>query len=196
LKHLVQLHKDFPNLKIVLEHVTSAAAVETVKSLGDTVGCTITIHHLELLVDDWAGCCHNFCKPVAKFPKDRDALRQVVKEGHPRFFLGTDSAPHPRTAKETSTAAAGVFVTPFMAPYLVHILESFGALDKLNGFASKFGRQFYGIPTLNDVSLLSLEKKAFSIPTAIPYVDDQGKRAEVVPFLAGKSLGWTLQQSS
>jgi dihydroorotase len=81
LRHLVQLHADFPKLRIVLEHATTAAAVETVKSLGDTVGCTITVHHLSLVVDDWAANRHNFCKPVAKTPEDRKALQDVVKEG-------------------------------------------------------------------------------------------------------------------
>jgi dihydroorotase len=82
LKHLQQLHLDFPSLKIVLEHATTEAAVEMVKSLGTTVGCTITLHHLALVVDDWAGQCHHFCKPVAKFPHDRQALRDVVKAGN------------------------------------------------------------------------------------------------------------------
>lgn len=78
LTHLIKLHQDFPSLKIVLEHATTMKAVECVKSLGNTVACTITIHHLILVVDDWAGCCHNFCKPVAKFPHDRAALREVI----------------------------------------------------------------------------------------------------------------------
>ncbi|RUS27000.1 hypothetical protein BC938DRAFT_483848 [Jimgerdemannia flammicorona] len=81
LPHLAQLHANFPNLKIVLEHATSKAAVDMVKSLGDTVACTITIHHLQLIVDDWAGQAHHFCKPVAKYPHDRQALREVVAEG-------------------------------------------------------------------------------------------------------------------
>ncbi len=178
------------------------------KSLGDTVACTITVHHLELIVDDWAGCSHHFCKPVAKFPRDREALRQVVKEGHPRFFLGTDSAPHPRSAKETSKAAAGVFVTPFVGAYLAHILESFGALDRLEGFACRFGRQFYGIPqpTMDETNatahlmnekhqfqkMLVLEKKEMKIPNELEYVNEHGKVASVVPFLAGKSLTWSL----
>ncbi|KAJ1328346.1 dihydroorotase, homodimeric type [Batrachochytrium salamandrivorans] len=84
--------------------------------------------------------------PVAKFPHDRDALREVVRQGHPRFFLGTDSAPHPRHTKEnTATAAAGVFVTPFVLPYLATILDSFGAIDQLEGFSCQFGRMFYGV---------------------------------------------------
>lgn len=81
LKHLRQIHADFPRLKIVLEHATTRDAVETVKELGDTVGCTITVHHLELIVDDWAGSPIHFCKPVAKYPTDREALRDVVLAG-------------------------------------------------------------------------------------------------------------------
>ncbi|PAV20968.1 dihydroorotase [Pyrrhoderma noxium] len=103
LPHLKKLHQQFPLLKIVLEHATSRAAVEAVKSLGPTVGCSITVHHLALTVDDWAGQSFNFCKPVAKFPDDREALREVIREGHSRFFLGSDSAPHPVSSKSTST---------------------------------------------------------------------------------------------
>ena len=81
LPHLRKLHEQFPKLKIVLEHATTRAAVEAVKSLGDTVGCTITAHHLALTVDDWAGQGFNFCKPVAKYPDDRAALQEVIREG-------------------------------------------------------------------------------------------------------------------
>lgn len=87
LNHLVTLHERFPRLRIVLEHATTREAVETVKSLGDTVGCTITAHHLALTVDDWAGQSFNFCKPVAKYPDDREALREVVRAGEPGFRL-------------------------------------------------------------------------------------------------------------
>jgi dihydroorotase len=118
--------------------------VDTVKSLGPTVACTITIHHLMLIVDDWAGQCHHFCKPVAKYPHDREALRSVIREGHPRFFLGTDSAPHPRSAKEGSAAAAGVYTGNLVLPYLATALDAFGALDRLEDFACRFGRAFYG----------------------------------------------------
>jgi dihydroorotase len=85
LTHLKQLHADFPKLKIVLEHATTKAAVDMVKSLGDTVGCTITLHHLSLTVDDWAGQCFNYCKPVAKYPHDREALREVILQGSYRI---------------------------------------------------------------------------------------------------------------
>jgi dihydroorotase len=145
-----------------------------------------------LVVDDWAGCCHNFCKPVAKFPSDREALRQVVKEGHPRFFMGTDSAPHPRSAKETDVAAAGVFVTPFVAQYLATALESFGALNQLEEFACQFGRAFYGLPAAPSDILSNLTKKEFIVPSEFEYVDDNGKTASVVPFLAGKPLAYCI----
>ena len=189
LKHLVKLHNAFPKLKIVLEHATSKEAVDLVKSLGSSVGCTITIHHLKLVVDDWAMCCHNYCKPVAKFPHDRDALRNVILEGHPRFFLGTDSAPHPKEMKEGKMTAAGVFVTPYTSIYLASVLESFGALHRLEDFATKFGRQFYGLPAIENKDL-SLLKGNTSIPNGISFKNDLGKESSIVPFLAGQVLDW------
>lgn len=160
LKHLVKLHKDFPNLKIILEHATTAEAVETVKSLGSTVGCTITLHHLEIVVDDWCNQAHNFCKPVAKFPHDRKALREAVLSGNPKFFLGSDSAPHPRDTKEVGSVlstdinnvdspqipkctVAGVYTGNEIGLYLATILDSFGALDKFYDFGIANGRKFY-----------------------------------------------------
>jgi dihydroorotase len=126
LPELQRIHRRFPRLKIVLEHLSSAAAVECVKSLGDTVAATITAHHLELTVDDWAGNSLNFCKPPAKKAGDREALRSVVAEGHPRFFLGSDSAPHPRSAKTGAIAKAGIFTTPLLLPYLADSFELIG----------------------------------------------------------------------
>ncbi|CAE6369587.1 unnamed protein product [Rhizoctonia solani] len=140
LPHLRKLHAAFPRLRIVLEHATTRAAVECVKELGDTVACSITAHHLALTVDDWAGQSWNFCKPVAKYPDDREALRDIIKEGHPRFFLGSDSAPHPPSSKSNampdSPCAAGVYTSPILLPLVAHLLESFGALDRLADFLS------------------------------------------------------------
>ncbi|CAG8484736.1 11221_t:CDS:2 [Racocetra fulgida] len=164
LVHLKQLHNDFPKLKIVLEHATTKAAVDTVKSLGDTIGCTITIHHLQLIVDDWAGQCHNFCKPVAKFPHDRQALRDVVLEGHPRFFLGTDSAPHPAYLKECAHSCAGVFTTPLAIPYLATILDSFGAINCLRKFACENGKKFYGVSEEGKYREITLVKETLLVP--------------------------------
>ncbi|KAI9094993.1 hypothetical protein DFS34DRAFT_628054 [Phlyctochytrium arcticum] len=193
LKHLAELHRDFPKLRIVLEHATSKAAVEMVKSLGPTVGCTITVHHLSLIVDDWAGQCHHFCKPVAKYPSDRAALQNVVKEAHPRFFLGTDSAPHPRHYKESGTAVAGVFTTPLVLPYLATILESFGALDQLQGFACEFGRQFYKLaPRATDAPIATLVRKEQIVPAQYSFSDEEGVERSIVPFLANQTLTWSI----
>ncbi|PWZ00751.1 putative dihydroorotase [Testicularia cyperi] len=170
LTHLFKIHNQFPKLRIVLEHATTRKAVEAVKKCGDTVGCTITPHHLELIVDDWAGKPLNFCKPVAKYPDDREALRDVVREGHPRFFLGSDSAPHPLANKYPSAVthgapgvktssngedleptgvvacgcAAGVYTSPILVPLCASLLEGFGALDQLANYVSLNGRRFYG----------------------------------------------------
>jgi len=216
LPHLFKIHEAFPSLRIVLEHATTRAAVEAVKKCGPTVACTITAHHLALTVDDWAGQSWNFCKPVAKYPDDRQALRDVVKEGehftvwvnqseflmasskgHPRFFLGSDSAPHPPHAKSTSTpthaCAAGVYTSPILLPLVAHLLESFGALDKLEGFVSRHGRAFYKKPLNNQntgraVTLRKTESRKL--------VDEKyvlGSES-LVPFWAGKEIKWEIEE--
>jgi len=194
LPHLFKLHAAFPKLRIVLEHATTRAAVEAVKSCGPTVACTITAHHLALTVDDWAGQSWNFCKPVAKYPDDRQALRDVVKEGHSRFFLGSDSAPHPPHAKSTSTpthaCAAGVYTSPILLPLVAHLLESFGALDKLEGFVSEFGRSFYKEPIKSEAKSVVLRRSSAKV------VDEQYTIGNdtLIPFWAGKALGWEIAQ--
>ncbi|KAJ3189243.1 hypothetical protein HDU85_002868 [Gaertneriomyces sp. JEL0708] len=196
LKHLKQLHEDFPKLRIVLEHATTKAAVDMVKSLGPTVACSITVHHLSLIVDDWAGQCHHFCKPVAKYPHDRDALRAVVKEAHPKFFLGTDSAPHPRHTKESSTSVAGVYTTPLVLPYLATILESFDALSSLRAFACENGRRFYKLEaSSHDAHSVTLVRQEYSVPAEYEFFDDDGNARSVVPFMAGKRLPWSLKEN-
>ncbi|CAM0142569.1 dihydroorotase [Umbelopsis sp. WA50703] len=197
LPQLEKLHKAFPNLKIVLEHATSKAAVDMVKSLGDTVGCTITVHHLKLIVDDWAGQAHHFCKPVAKFPHDRQALQEVVTSGHPRFFLGTDSAPHPSHTKETAHAHAGVFTTPLVLPYLANIFETLGCLDKLENFACHFGKKFYGLSQKPEYenATVTLEKTETDVVPSQFHISADGTPSSygaVVPFWAGKPLGWKI----
>lgn len=181
LPRLRRLHRDLPELRIVLEHVTTAAAVDTVMSLGDTVAATITAHHLDLVVDDWAGRNHNFCKPVAKYAHDRRALRYVVGEGHPRFFLGSDSAPHARETKECAQACAGVFTAPLLLPYLADTFDRLGMLKRLPHFASRFGRAFYGLPAQK--ATVTLKRAAQTVPDTF---------GSVVPYRAGDTLAWTL----
>ena len=175
------LHHAFPRLRIVLEHVTTVDAVEFVKEARESVAATITAHHLELCVDDWAGQNHHFCKPVAKFPRDREALRAVIAEGHPRFFLGSDSAPHPRESKEAAVGCAGVFTAAHLAVHLATVFERCGMLRRLADFSSRFGREFYGLPEANET--IVVEKG----PTVIPAM-----HGDVVPFRAGTTLPWRL----
>jgi dihydroorotase len=222
LPHLHKLHKAFPNLRIVLEHATTRAAVEAVKACGDTVACTITAHHLALTVDDWAGQSWNFCKPVAKFPDDRQALRDIIKEGkrafvpagvfflidtvprwlivstqnsgHPRFFLGSDSAPHLPHTKSTSTpsqgCAAGIYTSSILLPLTAHLLESFDALDRLADFASNNGRAFYKRPAKEGrIATLKRLEEPDSIPSVYSLADNN---STVTPFWAGKKLDWSL----
>ncbi|KAF8592358.1 Dihydroorotase [Ramaria rubella] len=193
LPHLVSLHSRFPKLRIVLEHATTRAAVECVRSLGGTVACTITAHHLALTVDDWAGQSWNYCKPVAKSPDDRKALREIILEGHPRFFLGSDSAPHPPVKKSISTpqqaCAAGIYTSPVLLPLVAHVLDSFGALDQLIGFTSVHGRKFYQreLTEIQSDKGVVLRRRKHTIPHSF-YVADQ----KVVPFWAGQELEWSI----
>ncbi|KAI9477460.1 dihydroorotase [Coemansia sp. RSA 1821] len=195
---LQELHREFPKLRIVLEHATTKAAVDCVKSLGDTVACTITAHHLHITVDDWAGQPHHFCKPVAKYPTDRDALREIAVSGHPRFFLGSDSAPHPRKAKQGEKPAAGVFTTPLLIPLMATLFDKLGCLDKLEGFVSTNGRNFYQLPpaTTSDGSITLTRTAGLQVPDT--YVvqgsaaNADGEPDTIVPFMAGAQLAWSI----
>ncbi|KAJ3511549.1 hypothetical protein NLJ89_g4033 [Agrocybe chaxingu] len=199
LPHLFKIHAAFPNLHIVLEHATTRAAVEAVKKCGPTVACSITAHHLALIVDDWAGQSWHFCKPVAKFPDDRQALRDVVKavegKGHPRFFLGSDSAPHPPHTKSTSSpthaCAAGVYTSPILLPLVAHLLESFGALDKLESFVSTNGRTFYKRPVEDEKGSRTVTIQRTSTRTLVDAEYALGND-RLVPFWAGKEIGWEI----
>ncbi|KAI8868505.1 Dihydroorotase homodimeric type [Ramicandelaber brevisporus] len=195
---LHRLHAEFPKLRIVLEHATTRAAVEAVKACGDTVACTITAHHLMITVDDWAGgLVHSYCKPVAKYPADRDALRSVVRDGHPRFFLGTDSAPHPKGNKEKiGTACAGVYTAPIVLPLMAQLFDEMGCLEKLAGFISTNGRKFYGLA--DETRTVELEKSGMTVPASYEYVtsDDGKETTQVVPFMAGKKLDWAIKSIS
>ncbi|KAG8834877.1 hypothetical protein FRC17_006622 [Serendipita sp. 399] len=185
LKHLEALHRDFPRLRIVLEHATTKEAVETVKTLGPTVACTITAHHLALTVDDWAGQSFNFCKPVAKYPEDREALRAVIREG-------SDSAPHHVDKKAMATpdqpCAAGVYTAPILLPLVAHLLDSFGALDNLVAFISTNGRRFYKVED-EQPSIIRIRKIPYTIYPSLSLKDET-----VIPFWAGKQIEWGLAE--
>jgi dihydroorotase len=178
---LEQVHKDFPKLRIILEHTTTKEAVELVKKLPANVAATITVHHLDLTVDNWAGQIHNFCKPVAKYPVDKQALIEAVRSGNPKFFLGSDSAPHKKEMKETACGCAGVFTASYMMPYLAEILERNSCLDKIKDFSSTFGANFYKIPQ---------QTKTFNLVKGENVVESELNG--VVPFKAGQNIGWRI----
>lgn len=187
---LLALHElagAFPDLKMVFEHVSTEAAVDAVRRL-DNVAATVTPHHLVLTMDDVFGPRfrpHHFCKPTAKRRRDREAILGAVLDGHPKFFLGTDSAPHPRGEKESACCPAGVFSAPVAMPLLAKVFEQYGELKRLEDFASRFGAEWYGLP-LNE-GTLTLERTEWRVPAML-----RTALEEYVPFLAGETLPWRL----
>jgi len=177
----------FPKLRIVLEHITTQQAVKTVKGLPNNVAATITVHHLVLTLDDVVGGMlnpHNFCKPIAKSPDDREVLREAAISGNPKFFLGTDSAPHVRAKKECASGCAGVYTAPVAMPILAQVFEEENALGMLADFTSTFGAKFYRLPT--PLGKLRLEK---GDPWVIP--DCYG---DIVPLWAGREINWRAER--
>lgn len=192
---LLDLHRRFPKLRIVLEHCTTAAAIKAVQSCGPTVAATITAHHLFMIVDDWAGDPHCFCKPVAKLPSDRRALLRAAVSGDPKFFFGTDSAPHPAITKRADRFAAGVFTQPHAVGLVINAFEQgieTGVLkpedvteEKLIGFLCKFGRDFYSVKDKTGERIV-LSKPSSPIEELLRTPNGT---IEVVPFRRGK-LTW------
>ncbi|KAG5513424.1 hypothetical protein PMAC_001488 [Pneumocystis sp. 'macacae'] len=185
---LYNLHTQFPKLKIVLEHCTTAAAIKAVKICGDNVVGTITAHHLFLTINDWAGNAYAYCKPVAKLPSDRKELLNAATSGNKKFFLGSDSAPHPRIHKiDTKRIAAGIFTQPYLMSYLAEAFDSIGKLDKLENFACTFGREFYNVKNVGTDKKIILKKQSFQIPSEFGSGD-----IAIIPFLEGSILNWTV----
>jgi dihydroorotase len=177
---------DFPDLKIVFEHITTADAVAFVEESGPNLAATITPHHLEFnrnAMFEGGIRPHFYCLPVAKREKHRLALRRAATSGSPKFFLGTDSAPHAVGDKESDCGCAGVFNAPYALESYAKTFEEEGALDHLEGFASEHGPRFYGL-TLNTDEIV-LERKPQAIPGRIPAAG-----LEIVPFHAGETLTW------
>ncbi|MFA5969139.1 MAG: dihydroorotase [Sphingomonas sp.] len=185
---LVPLVRDFPALKIVFEHITTAQAVAFVEHASASVGATITPQHLHINRNAmFAGGLrpHAYCLPVAKRELHRLALRRAATSGSPKFFLGTDSAPHVVEAKESACGCAGIFNAPFALESYAEVFEEEGALDRLEGFASLHGPQFYGLPP-ND-AMVMLERAATPVPDHIAVAD-----TTIIPFHAGQILRWKL----
>ena len=179
---LAPLLRELPGLKVVFEHATTEEAVAFVEGAGPNVAATITPQHLHLnrnamLVGGIRP--HAYCLPVAKREKHRLALRRAATSGSPKFFLGTDTAPHLREAKESGCGCAGIFNAPFALESYLAVFEAEDALDRFEGFASEHGPRFYGLP-LNE-GTITLERAPAKVPPEI---------AGVVPFHADETLGW------
>jgi dihydroorotase len=185
---LSPLVRDFPRLKIVLEHITTADAVAFVEEAGPRVAATVTPQHLIINRNAlFAGGLrpHAYCLPIAKREEHRLAVRRAATSGSPKFFLGTDSAPHGVEKKESACGCAGIFTAPFALETYAQVFEEEGALERLEAFASENGPRFYGLP-LNE-GRITLVKTAAEVPAAIPAAG-----TSLVPFLAGETLSWRL----
>ncbi len=185
---LTPLMKDLPELTMVMEHITTEVAVDFVKAGPDHLGATITAHHLLLnrnAMFDGGLRPHHYCLPLIKREKHRQALVAIATSGHPRFFLGTDSAPHPQGAKESACGCAGIYTARDAMGFYAEVFDQANALDKLEGFASLFGADFYGLPRNQD--RIALHR----IPREIPETVDFGE-VTGVPLRAGGQVAWTV----
>ena len=179
--------KDFPDLKVVFEHITTAEAAAFVTAAGPNIAATITPHHLEFnrnAIFQGGIRPHYYCLPIAKREKHRLALRKAATSGSPKFFLGTDTAPHTIEAKQSACGCAGLFNAPHALEAYAKVFDEENALDKLEGFASEFGPRFYDLP-LNE-GKVTLIRKEVSVPETLDVMDTQ-----IVPFHSGGTLPWT-----
>ncbi|GMV59763.1 MAG: dihydroorotase [Burkholderiaceae bacterium] len=188
---LEPLRRDFPQLRVVFEHITTQQAVDYVLEARGRIGATITAHHLLynrnaifLTPEGRAGVRpHYYCLPVLKREPHRQALLRAATSGNPRFFLGTDSAPHPKGDKENACGCAGCFTAASALEMYAMAFEQAGALDKLEAFASFHGPDFYGLP--RNRSKVTLERRAWTVPNELKFGD-----ATIVPLAAGEGLPW------
>jgi len=185
------LAKRFPALKIVAEHITTHEAAVFVERAGPNVAATITPQHLLMnrnAIFTGGIRPHHYCLPVLKREQHRRALVKVATSGNPRFFLGTDSAPHARDTKETECGCAGIYSAHAAIELYAEAFEAAGALDKLEGFASHFGADFYGLP--RNKSMVTLEKTDWVVPGEYPF---GAETDTVVPLRAGQKVAWKLK---
>lgn len=197
---LRKLHADFPKLKIILEHCTTADAIETVRDINKgklgadvTVAATITAHHLSLTIDRWAGNPINFCKPVAKLPRDMRALVDAATSGEPWFFFGSDSAPHPVEKKAVHTGVcAGVYTSSHALAYVAEVFDKAGKLDTLPKFVRDNGFAFYEVNVdeikAKELQRVLLVKRDNVVPSLV-----SNDTLSVVPFEAGQTLHWQVE---
>jgi len=181
----------FPKLQITMEHITTEKAVKLLDRF-ENLKATVTLQHLIITLDDVAGGLlnpHLFCKPIAKRPEDREALLQAALSAHPKLMFGSDSAPHPISAKESCGCAAGVFTAPLALARLAQLFDTHGCLENLQAFVSDNAQRLYGVkPPAKEVTL---SKQPFTVPAAY-----EGHGHRVVPMHAGETLEWAVTNVS
>ena len=189
-RHLIPLTRAFPALKVVLEHITTAQGAAFVNEAPANVAATITAHHLlynRNAMFQGGIRPHYYCLPILKREQHRQALVLAATSGSPKFFLGTDSAPHARNTKETSCGCAGIYTAHAAIELYAEAFEAAYALDKLEGFASHFGPDYYGLPRNTDS--ITLVKESWTAPAHIDIGNDQ-----LIPLRASENLAWRLSQ--
>lgn len=189
-EYLIPLTKNFPHLRIVLEHISTQAAVDFVSQASEKVAATITPHHLlynrnQLLAGGIRP--HYYCLPILKRAQDQLALQQAAVSGNAKFFAGTDSAPHSAASKESACGCAGIYSAPYAVALYAQIFDELGKLDRLDAFMGHFGAQFYQLP-INKQQLV-LQKKSQTIPPHLPL-----GQAAVIPIAAGEVLPWSIYE--
>ncbi len=186
-KHLIPLKERFPNLRVVLEHITTADAVQFVLA-SDKIAATITPQHLLFsrnIIFQGGIQPHFYCLPILKREKHRLALLQAATSGNPKFFLGTDSAPHPRNSKESSCGCAGCYSALHAMELYAEAFESANSLDKLEAFASFYGPDFYQLPRNSEQ--ITLTKTTWRIPDEVPFLE-----SGLFPLWAGQEMRWQM----
>jgi len=190
LPHIRSILQAFPRLRVVIEHASTAEAVQFVLDGPDRLGATITVHHLLYDLDAVIGDHlqpHMFCKPVLKRPEDKLALQHAVSSGHPRFFFGSDSAPHDRVKKECDCGAAGVYSAPVALPLLAEFFSTHANQTTMQNFIARNGALFYGLPLPGDqpgAGTVELTEQPWTVPA---------QYHGVVPLAAGSTLGWSVR---
>ena len=190
-KYLTNICKQFPSLRIVFEHISTKEAVDFVSNSNQLVSATITPQHILLNRNDlFVGGIkpHNYCLPIVKRSSHQKAVLNAAISGNPKFFLGTDSAPHFRSQKESACGCAGIYSARTALEFYAQIFDENNALDKLENFSSKFGADFYGLP--QNKGFITLTKKEYKVPSSI-LIENQ----ELIPFYAGETLKWQLSSN-
>ncbi len=190
-ENLIKLIRDFPKLRVILEHISTRAAVDFVSQAPDTIAATITPHHLlynrnQLLAGGIKP--HYYCLPILKHERDQMAVQQAAISGNPKFFAGTDSAPHAQATKESACGCAGIYSAPYAIAMYAQVFAHLGQLDKLDAFMGRFGADFYQLP-INHERIELIEQQQV-IPHILPFGCEQ-----VVPMDAGETLQWSIHET-